>query len=416
MTGKVVVIGAGAAGMMAAGTAAEKNFEVRLFDKNARPGRKVMITGKGRCNLTNDCELSEFLNNVPTNGRFLYSCLNQFGPQDTISFFKKLGVECKVERGKRVFPVSDRAVDIVDALHRFINKSGVKYRPGRVSSLIIDESVPGNKTIKGIKLDSGETVLADAVIIATGGRSYPLTGSTGDGYALAESAGHHVIPQKPSLIPIVTQESWPAELQGLTLKNVVVTVRQIGTGKIIFEELGEMLFTHFGVSGPLILSASSRIRDLKNSQYQILIDLKPALSREQLDARLQRDFMKNQNKDLINSLDELLPRKMIPVFVRLTGIDPKQKVNQLTREMRETMVALLKALPINVKDFRPIEEAIITSGGVDIRQINPKTMESKLVNGLYFAGEVLDVDGYTGGFNLQIAFSTGYTAGVAVST
>ncbi len=410
MSEKVIVIGAGAAGLMASGVAAENGKDVILIEKNDKPARKVMITGKGRCNVTNNCNLiNDLIGNVPTNGRFLYSAFSRFMPSDTIDFFEDMGVPLKVERGERVFPVSDKASDIVDALNKFSQDSDAKRIKGTVKELITDDGY-----VKGVKLESGEELFADKVIVATGGASYPLTGSTGDGYELAKQVGHTIVDIKPSLVPLVCHEGFCMDLQGLSLRNVEISVIDTETYKEVYRDFGEMLFTHFGVSGPLILSASSHLKDIKERKYEIHIDLKPALSYEQLDKRIQRDFLENTNKNFINALDALLPKKIVPVIVRLTGIKPSMKVNQITKEMRAKLVNILKDLKVTVLRFRPIEEAIITSGGVSTKEIDPKTMESKLCKGLYFAGEVIDVDAYTGGFNLQIAFSTGRLAGESV--
>ena len=407
MSKKVIVIGAGAAGLMASGVAAEEGAEVLLVERNDRPARKVMITGKGRCNVTNNCTMiNELIANVPTNGRFLYSAFSRFMPIDTMEFFEDMGVPLKVERGNRVFPESDKAVDIVDALNSFSQDGGAKRVKGRVTELVIK-----NDTVRGVVLEDGTEYEADAVIIATGGVSYPLTGSTGDGYALAKQAGHTVTDLKPSLVPLVCHEGFCSELQGLSLKNVAISVIDTHSFKEVYKDFGEMLFTHFGVSGPMILSASSHLNDIIPRRYEIHIDLKPAVSYEQLDKRIQRDFLENNNKNFINALDSLLPKKLVPVVVRLCGIKPATKVNQITKEQRGNLVNLLKDLKVTVLRYRPIEEAIITSGGVSTKEIDPKTMESKLCKGLYFAGEVIDVDAYTGGFNLQIAFSTGRLAG-----
>lgn len=411
----VAIVGAGAAGMMAGGIAALRGLGVTLIERNGRPGRKLMITGKGRCNLTNACgSINEFMRNVPGNGRFLYGALSRFGPDDTMEFFgQKLGVKLKTERGRRVFPESDRAADIVDALKGFALGSGCRIRNGRAVEVVTDGGAAA-----GVKLENGEIIRSRAVIICTGGMSYPLTGSTGDGYAMARMAGHKVTELRPSLVPLETVEEWPYSLQGLSLKNIKLSALDLeaapGSHGIIFEELGEMLFTHFGVSGPLVLSASSHMRDMKNGRYKILINLKPGLTHERLDLRLQRDFIKYGARNFINSLGDLLPSGLIPVVAKLSGIPPELKTSQLSREARAGLGAVLKGIELNVKGFRPIEEAVITSGGVDVSEINPKTMESKLVKNLYFAGEIIDCDAYTGGFNLQIAFSTGYTAGVSV--
>ena len=410
MSKKVIVIGAGASGLMAAGTAAENGHNVVLVERNDKVARKVMITGKGRCNVTNNCTLiNDLIQNVPTNGRFLYGAFSKFMPIDTMEFFEDMGVALKVERGNRVFPESDKAVEIVDALNAFSSDAGVKRIKGRATSLIAE-----NGEIKGVKLEDGEEISADAVIVATGGASYPLTGSTGDGYTLTKQVGHTVTELKPSLVPLVCHEGFCMDLQGLSLRNVEITVLDTDTYKEVYKDFGEMLFTHFGVSGPLVLSASSHMKDIKPRKYEIHIDLKPALSYEQLDKRIQRDFLENSNKNFINALDALLPKKLVPVIVKLSGIKPAVKVNQITKQQRSELVNLLKDLKVTVNGFRPIEEAIVTSGGVSVKEIDPKTMESKLVKGLYFAGEVIDVDAYTGGFNLQIAFSTGKLAGSSI--
>lgn len=405
----VLVIGAGPAGMMAAGTAAQNGNNVIILEKNNRVGRKLMITGKGRCNITNNCDVQTFIQSVPSNGKFLYSAINRFTPQETIRFFEDQGLAVKTERGNRVFPESDKAVDVVDTLNRFIRKSGCKLIHATASRLIID-----NNRVMGVVTDQEEKIYADAVIIACGGKSYPGTGSTGDGYNLAEQAGHKIVTPTPSLVPLVSSNSWCKELQGLSLRNVSIKVKDNFQNKVIYDDFGEMLFTHFGVSGPVILSASAHMRNMSSNKYSVIIDLKPALSIEQLDNRLQKDFTKNINRDFINSLSELLPRKIIPVIVKLSGILPETKCNQITKEMRRKFVELLKGFKVDIDKFRPINEAIVTSGGVEVSEINPKTMQSKIVDGLYFAGEVIDVDAYTGGFNLQIAFSTGWLAGNSI--
>ena len=403
MSEKILIIGAGAAGLMAG-----RGKDVAILERNDKPARKVAITGKGRCNVTNNCkELSELIANVPTNGRFLYSAFSNFMPQDTIDLIEDMGVPLKCERGNRVFPCSDKATDIVDALVHYGTDDGAQIIHGRAKELIIKDGV-----LKGVRTFDGEEIAADKVIIATGGKSYPLTGSTGDGYELARQAGHTIIEPKPSLVPLNAHEGFCTDLMGLSLRNV--TMKVIDTkkkNKIIYDDFGEMLFTHFGVSGPMVLSASSRIRDMEPGRYIISIDLKPALTEEQLDARILRDFSENTNKDFINSLGALLPRKLIPVTVKLSGIRANEKVNQITKEQRHKLVTLLKNFKVTIKSFRPIDEAIVTSGGVKVSEIDPKTMQSKLLPGLYFAGEVIDVDAYTGGFNLQIAFSTGRLAG-----
>ena len=396
---------------MAAVGAAECGADVLLIEKNEKIGRKLMITGKGRCNVTNNCTmLNELIENVPTNGRFLYSSFSNFMPVDTMDFFENEGVELKIERGNRVFPVSDRAADIVDALQRSLDRHGVMRVRGRASRLIIEDS-----SVKGVVLDDGEEVSGDAVIVATGGKSYPLTGSTGDGYALAGQAGHTIVPLRPSLAPLECHEGFCSLLKGLSLRNVSISVLEKESYREIYRDFGEMLFTHFGVSGPVILSASCHMKDLQPGKYEIHIDLKPALSFQQLDSRLVREFSETPNKNFINVLDRLLPKKLVPVIVSLSGIKPATKVNQVTREQRGELAYLLKELTVSPTRFRPIEEAIVTSGGVCTGEINPKTMESKLCRGLYFAGEVIDVDAYTGGFNLQIAFSTGRAAGASAA-
>lgn len=407
MKNKVIIVGAGAAGLMAAVSACKNGADTVLIERNERVGRKIMITGKGRCNVTNNCTLvNDLIANVPTNGRFLYSAFTRFMPIDTMEFFENEGVELKVERGNRVFPISDKASDIVDALNSATQRLGVQRIHDRVTRLICE-----NGAVSGVELKSGEQICGDKVIICTGGKSYSATGSSGDGYILAQSVGHTVIEPKPSLVPLVAHEGWCSEAQGLSLRNVEITVYDSENYKEVYREFGEMLFTHFGVSGPLILSASTHMRDLGKKKYEIYIDLKPALTFEQLDKRVQSDFLEFANKNFINSLGKLLPQKLIPVIAKLSGIKPTTKTNQITKEMRHKLVNLLKGLKVTAIDFRPIDEAIVTSGGVKVNEIDPKTMESKLVNGLYFAGELIDVDAYTGGFNLQIAFSTGHLAG-----
>lgn len=412
ITSDVAVIGAGAAGMTAAGFAAKRGLDVVLIERNPRPGRKLMITGKGRCNVTNDCDIDGFMENIPCGGKFLYSAFTRFPPRSVMAFFEELGVPLKVERGRRVFPQSDKAVDIVDALKDFTKKSGCRTVNGRATELIINDG-----EVKGVRLEDGSEVISRAVIVCTGGKSYPLTGSTGDGYEFARQAGHTITPLRPSLVPIETCEDWPRELMGLSLRNVTLELIDKRRNKTVFKELGEMLFTHFGVSGPLVLSASALMRDtktLESGKYVLRIDLKPALSNEQLDKRLQRDFIENANRDFINSLGGLLPSKLVPVFTELSGISAHQKTNQISKEQRLRAVSLLKGLELTAKRLRPIEEAVVTAGGVKLKEVNPTTMESKLVKGLYFAGEVLDADAYTGGYNLQIAFCTGHAAGISV--
>ena len=410
MKTSLLVIGGGAAGLMAAGTSSHMNAETIVLERNERPARKLMITGKGRCNVTNNCpSLQELISNVPRNGRFLYGAFSRFMPSDVIDFFEGRGVELKTERGNRVFPVSDNAADIVDALVGYARERA-RFLNGRATKLIVEDN-----EVKGVETENGDVIYADKIVIATGGLSYPGTGSTGDGYELARQAGHKITELVPSLVPLEIHEGFCTDLMGLSLRNTAIKVVDTENGKTIYTDFGEMLFTHFGVSGPMILSASAHMRNLKSGKYKIYIDLKPALTHEQLDARILRDFSENTNKNFINSLNSLLPKKLVPVIVKLSGISLSTKVNQITKEQRKKLVDLLKGMSITVTAFRPVAEAIITSGGVDISQINPKTMESKLVKGLYFAGEVIDTDAYTGGFNLQIAFSTGRLAGISAA-
>lgn len=402
---KIVVIGGGASGLMAGAESAKLGNDVTIIEKMPRPARKVLISGKGRCNVTNACfELNELISNIPKNPRFLYSAFSNFMPYDTIAFLQDMGVETKIERGNRVFPVSDKAVDVVDALVNNAKISGAK---------IINETVKGfdfdGKRINGVILQNDEVIECDAVAICTGGKSYPATGSTGDGYILARSVGHTVTKITPALVPLVSSNNFVPKLQGLSLKNI--SVKLFKNEKVIYDDFGEMLFTHFGVSGPVILSASSHIRDIKDGKYKIILDLKPALDEQMLDKRILRDFSNEGNKDFINSLSALLPKKIIPVIVNLSGIEPSRKINSITKEERRNLVRLIKNFEINISDFYSIDAAIVTSGGVDVKEIDPKTMKSKIVENLYFAGEVIDVDAYTGGFNLQIAFSTGVLCG-----
>ena len=402
---RVVVVGGGAAGMMAAISAANGGAEVILLEKMNICGKKLRITGKGRCNVTNDCTLEEFLQNVPSNPRFLYSALSRFSTQDTKDFFESEGVPLKVERGRRVFPVSDRAEDIVSALINACRKAGVKTEYARAKALTVE-----NGSCVGVVTDKGE-IPADAVIIATGGRSYPRTGSDGDGYALARAVGHTVTPLLPSLVPMVSDSKICPSLQGLSLRNVALTIAEKQSGRRIYEDFGEMMFTHFGLTGPMILSASAHIPDIASGRYEAQINLKPALDEKTLDTRIISDFGKYANKDFANALGDLLPQKLIPVIISLSGIDPHKKVNSITKEERRALCDRIRCLRISLCGFRSITEAIITKGGVSTAEINPKTMRSKLCRGLYFAGEVIDVDAYTGGYNLQIAFSTGTLAG-----
>lgn len=410
MPNEVLVIGGGAAGVMAACAAAQNGHRVTLIEKNERIGRKVLITGKGRCNVTNATyTVEELLDHIPGNGRFLYSAFHCYMPTDTMELFESLGVPLKMERGNRVFPVSDKAVDIVDAMDRYLKQSGVRRMHDTVRHILVEDGV-----VSGVETERQVSVPADAVVLATGGLSYPRTGSTGDGYRMAEELGHTVTDLVPSLVPMTSDDKSCAEMQGLSLRNVQVSVVDTQTKKTVFSEFGEMLFTHFGVSGPVVLSASSHLRSFEPGRYELRIDLKPALSDEQLEARLLRDLEAASNKDFRNSLGDLLPRSMIPVFVRKTGVDPFKKVNQITREERRKILQTLRNFTVPLSGFRPVEEAIVTSGGVNVKEVDPKTMQSKLVSGLFFAGEILDVDAYTGGFNLQIAFSTGRLAGLSI--
>ncbi len=407
---KVVIIGGGAAGMMAAIAAADAGAAVTIIERNQQLGRKLAITGKGRCNLTNNCSVQEIIKNFPGNGSFLYSALNAFDAGDLMSFFADLGVPLKMERGRRVFPQSDDANDIVNALSRKCQSCGVKFAfSARVQKLLVVDG-----TVIGVITEDGSQINADAVIIATGGKSYPLTGSSGDGYRLAQQAGHTIVPPRPSLAPFDTIEQWPTELSGLTLKNVEVTA--FYKEKILDQEFGEMLFTHFGVSGPVILTLSHyicRIEPLE--RVRLSINLKPALSTEQLDARIQRDLDKYSRKQLQNSLGDLLPQSLIPIIMRLSAIDPEKYSNQISRSERQKLGSLLQDLPLAIKSVRPLAEAIVTAGGVSVKEIEPKTMASKLIKGLYFAGEVIDIDGLTGGYNLTAAFSTGRASGFAAA-
>lgn len=398
---KICVIGGGAAGMMAAGTALMYGADVTIFEATNRLGKKLAITGKGRCNVTNACTTNEFLENVTKNPRFLYGALNTFSTEDTMSFFESMGVELKTERGKRVYPITDKAKDIVDAMKSYAASAKVIYK--KVTAL--KHSDNAFTVISG-----GEAFTFDKVILATGGKSYPLTGSDGSGYKLATKLGHKVTELIPSLIPLESNSPLCSDMQGLSLKNIAIKILD-ENNKALYSDFGEMMFAHFGVTGPVILSASAHLRGIDISRLTLSIDLKPALDEKTLDARLLSDFKEKSNKDLINAMGDLLPSKMIIPFIECTGIDERKKVNSLTKEERHKILTLLKDFRIPITGFRPIEEAIVTSGGINVKEISPKTMESKIVPGLYFAGEVIDVDAYTGGFNLQIAFSTGYLAG-----
>lgn len=399
----VIVIGGGAAGCFAAIKCAEYGNSVCIIEPNQKLGRKLAITGKGRCNVTNNSDNETILKNIPRNPSFMYSALNGFSARDCMDFFEGLGVPLKTERGNRVFPVSDKAYDIVDALYREINRLNVTIIHDRAKHILAE-----NGAAAGV--DCGKSCYgSQKVILATGGMSYPVTGSTGDGYRMAAELGHTVTPIKPSLVPLVTVDDCSV-MMGLSLKNVVLSLKDEKKGKVLFSEIGEMLFTHFGISGPLVLSASSYINEMESDRYTAYIDLKPGLDRKQLDLRVQRDFREMQNKVLSNALVKLLPSKLILPFIKKAGLDPEKRVNEFTREERMKLLDCMKAFPIIIRDFRPVDEAIITDGGISVKEINPKTMESKLINGLYFAGEIIDVTGFTGGFNLQIAFSTANAA------
>ncbi|EGT5618488.1 NAD(P)/FAD-dependent oxidoreductase [Clostridium perfringens] len=404
---KVIVIGAGPAGMMAAISAAE-NHEVILLEGNERIGKKLFITGKGRCNVTNAKDISEFFDFIPGNPHFLYSALYTYTNIDVMNFFENAGVKLKVERGSRVFPNSDKSSDIISGLSRGLNEAGVDLRlHSKVKDVIFN-----NNKIEAVILENGSKVKGDYFIITTGGKSYPLTGSTGIGFDLAKKMGHSIVETKPSLVPIEIEESWVRELQGLSLRNIELKIKNKKNSKVVYSGQGEMLFTHFGISGPLVLSGSRFIKD--GERFEISLDLKPALEEKQLDLRIQKDFKKNLNKDFKNSLDELLPKKLIPVIIELSGIDENKKVNSITKEERRTLLNLLKNLTFTVKGLRDIAEAIVTAGGVSTKEIDPSTMKSKIVDNLYFAGEVIDVDAFTGGYNVQIALSTGYLAGKSI--
>lgn len=401
-------IGGGPAGIFAALTAAEKGGRCVILEHNKQLGRKLRITGKGRCNLTNNCDRDTLLANIPANGKFLYSALSRCTPQDVMAYFEGLGVPLKTERGNRVFPVSDRAEDIVQALQKAVRMAGIPVIHGDAAQLLLE-----NGRCIGVRTADGREFRAGTTLLATGGLSYPKTGSDGSGYSLAEAAGHTIVPPMPSLIPLVTKEAWCRDAMGLSLRNV--TLRLYRGEKCVFEELGEMLFTHFGVSGPLVLSASALMRKGSPEDYRLEIDLKPGLTPEQLDKRIQRDLTENQNRDMGNILRALLPAKLILPILQLSHITPDTKANALTKTQRLVLRDCIKAVSLHVKAFRPIEEAIITRGGVSVKEVDAKTMASKRCEGLYFAGEILDLDGYTGGFNLQIAFSTAYSAGIAMA-
>ena len=403
----VIVVGGGAAGMMAAGTAAEQGLAVTLIEPNEKLGRKLRITGKGRCNVTNNCGVKELLENVPTNPKFLYSAATAFPPSAAMEFFEGLGVPLKTERGNRVFPQSDNANDIADALARWVKDLGVRHVRNKAVSVAVDE----NGAVRGVLTDKGE-LPCRAAILCTGGLSYPATGSTGDGYAMAKALGHKLIPARASLVPLESPAKYCARLAGFAPRNVDLTVWE--NGRAMYAERGEMLFAHFGVTGPLVLSASAHMRRWGEREYHLTVDFKPALDHEKLDERILRDFEEFHNRDFANALVKLAPKSLIPVLVELSGIPGDTKVHSVTRQQRRRLGEILKAFPVPVSGPRPVTDAIITGGGVDVKEINPRTMESKRVSGLYFAGEILDVDAYTGGFNLQIAWATGRSVGLAV--
>ncbi len=407
MNNRIIVIGGGASGMMAAGTAAECGKNVMLVEQNKVLGKKLLITGKGRCNITNACdEVEDLLNNVVTNKRFLYSAFYTFDNHSTIDFFENHGVKTKVERGARVFPVSDKSSDVAAALRRYMTDNNVEIVTDRVDEICAEDGA-----ITGVRCKKRGFVPCVAVILATGGISYPVTGSTGDGYTFAENLGHTITPLRPSLVPVTVAQS-VEELSGLSLKNIAIDVKN-SKGKSIYRDFGEMMFAHFGLTGPVILSASAHMKDTDTERYTLYLDLKPALDPKQLDDRLLRDFSKNMNKDLINGLDALLPKVLIPFIVELSGIFPHKKINSVTSDERKRLAELLKNIKFDITGLCSSEQAIITSGGISVKEINPSTMESKKIRGLFFAGEIIDVDALTGGFNLQIAFSTGRLAGIS---
>ncbi len=413
---KVIVIGGGPAGIISAISSARNGDNVILIEKNNSLGKKLLITGKGRCNITSSIDISDFIKNVPGNGKFLYSAFQNFTNIDIIKLIEENGIKVKEERGNRIFPVTDNAKDVLMCFEKELRKyKNIEIRLNTKVKEIFEE----NKEVRGILLESGEKLLTSKVIIATGGKSYPLTGSTGDGYKMASKLGHTVEKIQGSLVPLTADKILCQSMQGLSLRNVKIQIKDLEKNKKIYEDFGEMLFTHFGISGPTILSSSAHLlrykeidRLLKENKIKLIIDLKPALSEEELDKRIRRDFEEFINKEFKNSLEKLLPKKMIESVINLSGINPIKKVNEITKEERKNLVNLIKNFEVSIDGFRPVEEAIVTAGGISVKEINPKTMESKLVKGLYFAGEVIDVDAYTGGFNLQIAYSTGYTAGL----
>lgn len=413
----VIVIGGGPAGMMAAITAAEYGNNVTIIEKNSDFGKKLLITGKGRCNITSSLYMSEFIKNTPGNGQFLYSAFQNYTNTDIIDFLKNQGLEVKEERGNRIFPVTDKSIDVLNCFKSKINELEIK----KLFNTRVQKILVQNGEVLGVRTEK-EIIQTDKIILATGGKSYPLTGSTGDGYLIAKNIGHKVTEIRPSLVPLVIYEKNECkEMQGLSLRNVGIKIIDESKNKLIYEDFGEMIFTHFGISGPTILSGSAHLvrykeidNLMKEQKIKLQIDLKPALTEEQLDERILRDFKEFKNKQFKHALDKLLPQKMIPIVIKKTKINEEKRVNEITKEERRNLIKVLKKFELTIKDFRPVEEAIITSGGINIKEINPKTMESKLVKGLYFAGEIMDVDSYTGGFNLQIAYSTGYTAGMHV--
>ena len=413
----VIVIGGGPAGMMAAITAAEYGNNVTIIEKMQSLGRKLLITGKGRCNITSSLDMDEFIKNIPGNGMFLYSAFKNYTNQDIIKLLKEEGIEVKEERGNRIFPVTDKSIDVLNCFKSKINELKIK----KLFNTRVQKILVQNGEVLGVRTEK-EIIQTDKIILATGGKSYPLTGSTGDGYLIAKNIGHKVTEIRPSLVPLVIYEKNECkEMQGLSLRNVGIKIIDESKNKLIYEDFGEMIFTHFGISGPTILSGSAHLvrykeidNLMKEQKIKLQIDLKPALTEEQLDERILRDFKEFKNKQFKHALDKLLPQKMIPIVIEKTKINEEKRVNEITKEERRNLVKVLKKFELTIKDFRPVEEAIITSGGINIKEINPKTMESKLVKGLYFAGEIIDVDSYTGGFNLQIAYSTGYTAGMHV--
>lgn len=416
---KVIVIGGGPAGMMAAIQAKQNGNDVILLEKMKSLGRKLLITGKGRCNITSSLGMDEFIKNTPGNGMFLYSCYQNYTNQDIIQFLKEQGLEVKEERGNRIFPITDKSQDVLRCFTKKLKELNIEIKYETPVREILIKKDEKTKRVVGVRTNN-EEIKADKIILATGGKSYPLTGSTGDGYQLVKKIGHTITKIKPSLVPLESYDiDICKQLQGLSLRNVEIKLIDIEENKTIYEDFGEMLFTHFGISGPIILSSSAHLirykqieEKLKNKEIELVIDLKPALTEEKLDERVLRDFQEIKNKQFKSSLGKLLPKKLIPIIIKESGIDENKQINAITKEERRKLIKLLKNFKLKIKNFRPIESAIITSGGINIKEINPKTMESKIVKGIYFAGEIIDVDSYTGGFNLQIAYSTGYTAGL----